>query len=196
MKIIFLDFDGVLNSHNWCKVRSTIIDSHSIFAQYPFYEIDPTAIINLNRIISETGAKVVISSTWRLGRTPEQLMDILKPCGFVGEIIDCTPHMRFHKAYDDSVPRGCEIKGWLSAKGFNRIPWSKQQQLEVIEKAQVKNYVILDDDIDMLYCQKEHFVNTSEFTGLTEECANKCIKILNTSILDLYFKNNDIANET
>ena len=195
MKIIFLDFDGVLNSHNWYKVRSTFVDGHSIQAQYPFYEIDPSAITNLNRIISETGAKVVVSSTWRLGRTPTQLMDILKPCGFVGEIIDCTPHMRFLKGYDDSVPRGCEIKGWLSAKGFSRTPWSKQQQLEVIEKSQVKNYVILDDDIDMLYCQTEHFVNTSEFTGLTEEYAAKCIDILNTSILDLYFKNN-ITNES
>lgn len=91
MKIIFLDFDGVLNSEVWMKSRFDIIDNNDIDSQYPFYEIDPNAIKNLNRIIEETGAKVVVSSTWRHGRTPEELSRILEFHNFKGEIIDTTP---------------------------------------------------------------------------------------------------------
>ena len=68
MKVIFLDFDGVINSHEWYQTRMDRVDMEEIRAQYPFYELDPELIENLNFIISETGAKVVISSSWRTGR--------------------------------------------------------------------------------------------------------------------------------
>ena len=42
-----------------------------------------------------------------------------------------------------------------------------------------KNYVILDDDSDMLYWQRNNFVHTSWKKGLTEEEAEKAITILN-----------------
>lgn len=58
MKIIFLDFDGVLNSENWMVSRFKKFDNDDIATQYPFYEIDPDAVENLNRIIELTPLKL------------------------------------------------------------------------------------------------------------------------------------------
>lgn len=195
MKIIFLDFDGVLNHQNWYKRRIDEVDSEDFSSHYPFYEFDPESISQLNRIIDETKAKVVISSTWRHGRSITELQELLDRVGFIGEVIDKTPRFYTKGKYIDedvqisyTTPRGCEIDWWLKEKGkFQRINWSYERQLEYLEKSLVKNYVILDDDSDMLYAQREHFVKTNVYgSGLDKQTADKAIQILNTSITKLY----------
>lgn len=188
MKIIFLDIDGVLNSQNWYEYRYENIDMKLVSDNYPDYEIDPGAIKQLNRIIAETEAKVVISSTWRHGRTIQELQTLLEKCGFVGEIISITPSLHFNTDVGMSVPRGCEIEKWLKDQGFQRINWSISVQQEYLDKSKVKNYVILDDDGDMQYGQREHFIWTPTKEGLTQEHADKAIAILNQSLMDLYYK--------
>lgn len=42
---------------------------------------------------------------------------------------------------------------------------------------EITNYVILDDDTDMLDEQKEHFVNTDTYKGINDDDVNKAIKI-------------------
>jgi hypothetical protein len=73
---------------------------------------------------------------------------------------------------------------WIIAYVFN-ISIDKQE--EYIEKALVKNYIILDDDCDMLFYQKEHFIKTSQYKGLTESDTKTAINILNSKITDLYY---------
>jgi hypothetical protein len=187
MKIIFLDFDGVINSEKWMVSRRDKYTMDDIHNQYPFYEIDPEAVSRLNRIIEATGAKVVVSSTWRHGRTVEQLTEILKFHGFEGEIIDTTPHFGGAGKSGYTIPRGCEIDHWLEQKGFKKILWSIDRLRKKIEKSEVKNYIILDDDTDMLLEQREHFVNTHWKTGITDEDVEKSIEILNTSLEKLYY---------
>jgi hypothetical protein len=53
-KIIFLDFDGVLNNPGCYEIAS---GSHT--------PPDQSCVDALNRIISETGASIVVSSSWR-----------------------------------------------------------------------------------------------------------------------------------
>ena len=187
MKVIFLDFDGVLNSENWMKSRRDKYSMDDIHNQYPYYEIDPEAVEKLNTIIKATGAKVVVSSTWRLGRTVESLTQILEFQGFKGEIIDMTPHHGSPKDIGYSIPRGCEIDDWLKKKSFKRVNYSIAKQIEKLEKSEIKNFIILDDDTDMLLAQREHFVNTSWRTGLTDEDVEESINILNTPIERLYY---------
>lgn len=160
MKVIFLDFDGVLNSEKWFRTREKSVEIDDIKSQYPYYQIDPNSISLLNQIIQSTEAKVVVSSTWRLGRTVEELQSILNIHGFIGEIIDKTPHFGAPKGFGYTIPRGCEIDWWLKEKNFQRINWSIERQREYIEKSSVKNYIILDDDSDILYNQREHFIKT------------------------------------
>ena len=186
-KIIFLDIDGVLNSNDWYVRRKDHYEMDAVENQYPFYEFDPEAINRLNAIIELTNAKVVVSSSWRHGRSVEELQMILDTVGFVGEVIDKTVHFGGIDGY--TIPRGCEIEHWLEKKGFQRINWSIEKQQMYIDKSQVKNYIILDDDSDMLYTQKEHFIHTSWKSGLTDELMHKSIEILNSTLIDLYYGN-------
>jgi hypothetical protein len=196
MKVIFLDFDGVLNSENWYRRRMDLINEGKYERNYPSSEFDPESIKELNRIISETDAKVVISSTWRIGKRVIDLQNMLNEVGFIGEIIDATPHIS-GKGYVSeeneteisyTTPRGCEIDWWLNRVGkFQRINWSLERQLEYLEKSIIKNYIILDDDSDMLYNQREHYVKCNAYgAGLDKKTADIAIKILNTPISKLY----------
>ena len=50
------------------------------------------------------------------------------------------------------------------------------------EHPEVESYVILGDDADMLLPQKEHFVQTDAVEGITEEDAERAIRILNGEV--------------
>lgn len=56
MKLIFLDIDGVLN-----------YEGYERFTRMGTRFVDPVLIKRLKKIIDRTGAKVVLSSTWRRG---------------------------------------------------------------------------------------------------------------------------------
>ncbi len=71
-----------------------------------FYPHDEIAIQNLNQIVAENEAKVVICSSWRLGRSIKELQAILDSWGAKCEVIDVTPKKM-------SSTRGEEILMWL-----------------------------------------------------------------------------------
>lgn len=56
--------------------------------------------------------------------------------------------------------RGVEIEQWLS------------------EHKDVTNYVILDDDSDMLLSQKKHFIKTHALRGISKRDVKRAINIL------------------
>lgn len=96
MKVIFLDIDGVLNSDEYFdKIKNLDIQGIE-------QEIDIEKIKLLKKAINETGAKVVLSSSWRYTRNGQQLKELLSN----------------YEIYVDSTPfiqnkRGLEIKKWL-----------------------------------------------------------------------------------
>ena len=156
MKVIFLDIDGVLN---------VIPQGHDKFGA-----IFHTHLVeNLKRIIDETGAKIVISSTWRMGNELPGMIDMWKKRNLPGEVVGITPN--FMVKYGTTLCRGKEIDAYLK------------------EHPEVENYVILDDDSDMEEHQLNNFVMTSGNVdhedcidlgyGLTKECTEWAIKILN-----------------
>ena len=163
-KVIFLDIDGVLNTGRWYSKmdRNTPKDKYG-------YAFDPNAVANLKKIIDETGAEIVISSSWKsfgLSELEEMWQDRVLP----GKLIGITPNtvsdeMLLNADLDHmelfSI-RGMEIKEWLSKKG-----------------KYVSHYVIIDDMDNMLQEQKSHFVQTNPEVGITEENAVQAISILN-----------------
>jgi hypothetical protein len=95
MKLIFLDFDGVLVNGESIGRGS----GHRSMA-------DPSCVAALNRLIEETRAVIVVSSMWRVGESVIQLEQKLLEWGVIGEVLDKTPVMW------DTI-RGDEIKAWL-----------------------------------------------------------------------------------
>jgi hypothetical protein len=148
MKIVFLDFDGVLNSFRF-------IDATSMRER-----LDPAAVARLNAILARSGAKVVVSSTWRVRRSVEELRRVLDKVGFEGEVIDKTPVLENHGIGDPFVVRAMEIRAWLDA------------QTQPIE-----SYVVIDDGWieDLAHV----LVKTETDTGLGDEHIDAALDLLN-----------------
>lgn len=163
-KVIFLDIDGVLNTKWWYTQmeRNTPKDKFG-------YAFDPKAVANLKRIVEETGADLVVSSSWKcMGLS--QIEEMWRDRSLPGKIIGITPNSvsdeMLLNADIDSIElfhiRGEEIKQWLTKYG-----------------KQVSNYAIIDDMDNMLSEQQSRFVHTNPEVGITEEDAQKTIEILN-----------------
>ena len=133
------------------------------------YEIDPKCVENLEKILDRTGAKLIITSSWRKNTT-EETIEYFKKEGFpLTQFIEGVT-IRGYKYVKDGlyVPRGIEIDHFLKTNiEFGKILGKDYQ------------YVILDDDRDMLLKQKDNFIHTDTYKGLTSEDAEKAIKILN-----------------
>lgn len=90
---------------------------------------------HLRRIVNHADCDIVVSSTWRIGNTTHNLREILYPWGLYRVIGRTCSNMQ------GAYQRGDEIKAWIDAFGCT-------------------NYLILDDDRDMLQEQNEHFIRT------------------------------------
>ena len=163
-KVLFLDIDGVLNTKYWY----TQMDKTTPKDQYG-YAFDPNAVANLKKIIDETGADIVISSSWKSFGISE-LEDMWQDRGLPGKLIGITPNtvsdeMLLNADLDNmelfSI-RGTEIKEWLTKHGKH-----------------VSHYAIIDDMDNMLTEQRLHFVKTDPEIGITVDDAEKAIMILN-----------------
>ena len=150
LKVIFLDFDGVLNSAKY------LLDCGKCGMA-----IDPTRMVLLRRTVDATGAKIVLSTSWRdywekdlakCNSTGILINDIFSKYGL--QIWDKTPELH--------ARRETEIKSWLDAH------------------PEVKNFVVLDDRLLSADYLNGHFIKTSNyFDGLDETDVQKAIEILN-----------------
>lgn len=150
MKVIFLDIDGVLNCYTTKERINGILF------------VDPRKIAMLKEIVDATGANIVLSSTWRLGRLAQgaarQEFDAL-----VEEMVKFG--LSFY-GYTPSLPcgyRGDEIAEWI---------------IKESEKNTIDRFVILDDDGD-LKPYKSRWIQTTWEKGLNQKHVRRAIKMLN-----------------
>jgi hypothetical protein len=105
-----------------------------------------------------------------------------------GEIIGITPSMRT-KGVD--IPRGMEIKFYLNEMGFTHINWSEEEQQKRMDESGVDNYIIIDDDSDMLYNQRHHFVHVlpspRNYDGFNTHYYEKAKAMLDKSCIELNY---------
>jgi hypothetical protein len=146
LKVIFLDVDGVLNN----DFTTTRTKSGAEF-------VDDYLIERLKKIVDATDATVIMSSSWRYGRTCKahfddfvELIEKLESHGV--HVEDCTPTM-------NTAHKSVEIKQYLQ------------------DHPTIDRFVILDDDEMELY--PEQHVETLNRYGLTDENVAEAIEILN-----------------
>ena len=150
-KIIFLDFDGVLNTEHYQGLLQ--YQGKSWQDEYGAF-FDPNAVKQLKRIIDATGADIVVESSWKyLGL--DAMKELWEVRNLPGTIIDITPSLL-------GKNKGVEIASWLSK-------YAKQDL----------RYVIIDDEYVILDSQLPHFILTNPYEGITEEQANRAISMLN-----------------
>jgi len=133
--IIFLDFDGVLNNARFLMNNTN---------QWPHFLMVEKIDI-LNRILDQTNANIVFSTSWRENFTTIQLIDIMEQAGFKHGIrcIGKTP-ITFE------CNRALEISEYVSANS-------------------VDNYAILDDNANELHGQLKKTVLIDNQTGIMDE---------------------------
>lgn len=159
--ILFLDVDGVLNSHDYID-RGGSLNCRTD-------GIDVEAVKHLQRIVDETNCSLVLSSTWRIIHSLADMRGRLKKAGMRSPIPlrDKTPVL-------DSVwkgsrlliarIRGDEVRKWIEDSGFTGA------------------YVCLDDDAD--FHPDQPLVKTTFQHGLTASHADQCIKLLRLAVTE------------
>lgn len=86
-KFILLDFDGVVTSKTYTM---KCYREHARENIYGMDWFDPECVEALKKIVDETGAKIVVSSSWRDLRI-EQLQRIWAFIPMPGELVETTP---------------------------------------------------------------------------------------------------------
>jgi len=156
MKIVFLDFDGVINSSIFFNKRKLDESLRMSSPEWWAEMIDPEPVALLNQILDQTGAKVVISSTWRFANTWEELQEILEVRGFTGEVIGATKKM-------DAEDRWVKIQMWLDESS-----------------EPVESFVILDD-LETMGDLQHRLVHTHMRYGLKKKHVKAAVRLLNKS---------------
>lgn len=151
MIIIFLDIDGVLNHVDTRYEDIPLRRKNGEKLQVP---VDPDCMTRLNRLIAQTGASIVISSSWRLFVSLEELGSALFCCGLVAGIVGETPNLG-----NGRIDRGTEIAAWLA-----RHPG-------------VASFVILDVCSDMGNL-RSLLIQTDPFVGLDDRDVDRARQLL------------------
>lgn len=165
-KVIFLDIDGVLNSHEWYELyhnsrydKCLNSDGTMLYDR----DIDYRSVLLLNEIYKKVpNVGIVITSTWRFDM--EDTVSRLKNQGLLIPVIGSTEKNNSAGIYG-TCPRGLQIKKWIDDTIY-------------ATNDPLMNYVIFDDDTDMLYDQRDNFIHTNYEIGLTKDDVEKAISIL------------------
>lgn len=150
--IIFLDIDGVLN----CEKDYIVIDQNYSRFAVPKYEdnLNPDLIANLNELIKETGATVVVHSMWRLSLDKDKLNALLRKNGLCVDIKEVT-NIRIENRWDSILDY------------FSRVPFGTKCII-------IDDEVLREDLADTLY---NIMVQTSFEDGFTQEKLEEARKI-------------------
>lgn len=124
--IVFLDFDGVVETIYWEKAKDGTW-SYNVHKDSRTELNNKQAIGWLNELYKKVPYDVVVSSTWRIGMSKAELQWLLTQSGFDPEIkvIGSTPVL-----YQQ---RGLEIQEWIDDHQFEG------------------KFIIIDDDSDMCH---------------------------------------------
>lgn len=180
MKVLFLDIDGVVNTVGGelgIRHCTDMVAKRDDGSEY----FDPACMWYLRDIVTRTGCKIVVSSTWRIGASLEDMKAWFRCEVIKDAIIDKTPSLnsKSHPHLVDSrgrVQRGEEILAWLN------------------EHPEVTRYAVLDDDGDM-DAVRLNFFQTETHDGLKREVAYDVINHLNHEhYLDHYRVNHALNN--
>lgn len=188
MKVIFLDIDGVLNHEEWYSKPEVIAMSKQpgFKGTEKEYHFDPDAWKWVKKLLDETGAKLVISSSWRWYDL-QATLDDFKGTAFdamVPYIVGVTPALlsrcrgeEINRFFDDVARDHTKPISGFSEAWFEMWKAHPLQHLsDTGEK--IDQYVIIDDSCDMTKAQKKHLVQVDSWVGMQEDDYKKAKHIL------------------
>lgn len=176
MKLIFLDFDGVMNSDKYFsspsfKEETKGMSWEEIMLIAHHTHLDRAAILLVNQLVDRasaclaenglnTSVSVIVSSTWRQHYSIDELNEMLVNRGATFTITGATP---VHRSY----------LGWGMA---NAIRGHEIQ--DYLDEIHVPVQFVILDDIDNMEHLSDHLVLTDEGEGITQADIEKALQIL------------------
>lgn len=154
MKIIFLDFDGVIST------------------QRKRYHLDEEKMLLVKEICDKTGAKIVITSSWRR----HTLEDTIKSITLEEEKKGFTPFLMPELVV--GITERIFAFSITNREKHYRVPRGLEIYIYLKNNEDIESYVILDDDSDMLLWQQPYFIKTDTYKGLSEKDVEKAIRLL------------------
>ena len=170
MKILFLDIDGVLNSLEWCQAGNGFGHPPRLRERCTkeLLRWCPAMVKRLRRIVEETGAHIVVSSSWR-GYGAHAVRKWRAMFAVYGwrnaPVIGETPDLALRSKGGIYVAhiRGDEVQAWID------------EHPHVVEQ-----FLCLDDDKD--FHPHQPLKQTSMEYGLTHQDACECIRMLGSQV--------------
>lgn len=157
MKILFLDFDGVMDSESYIQILKK--QGKPLKDKYGTI-FDPICVKNLKHITDQTGASIVVTSLWKRIMSYGDIVELWGYRELPGFVAGVTPNL------GKSLNRGDEIDAWL-----------EECRTDI-------QYVIIDDLRAKFF--KEHqlprLLKVDPIGGLDEDTAERAIEILNSDI--------------
>lgn len=167
MKVIFLDIDGVLNSERLMDRRLSEGIEYDCDEEL-YHNIDEIEVERLANFCEEYNVKIVLSSSWRCWNLEDTIEDLSHPRykyihPIIKYIVGVTPRLYVEKPNGvlDHLDRGCEIQKYLDMHN------------------DIEEYIIIDDDSDMLEEQMNNFLQTDFSIGLQKSDYVEIKRILN-----------------
>ena len=154
VKILFLDFDGVLVTDKHLEILAA--NDISLRDCYGA-KFDPECVELLKQIIDKTNARIVVASTWKMELGLDGIRRMWQERHLPGVIIGVTPDI-------DPIHRGEEIAAWLDAYG------------------EACRYAIIDDAPFIGFFRDEqtpHLFQVDERIGIDEHTAKAVAEYLN-----------------
>ena len=152
MKIVFLDFDGVLNSSSWAMVNNWNLGRAD-----QAWELDPRCVHLLRTLVETTDAYIVVTSTWRQWSPSHMQHWFAYYDWYDAPVIGRT---LYPLPVENISSRGKLIQRWLDNTEYS-----------------IESYVILDDEFDGMTGMP--FVQTDfSGAGLTYNHIDKAAEIL------------------
>lgn len=168
-KVIFLDFDGVLNTRRY--INSLKAEGKKCSDEFGFL-FDPVAVENLRTIVDAVpDARIVIISTWNIeGLT--RMKELWYRRNLPGKIYDITLcYVPDFRELDLDNPDSIDL---LAGKGKDIQQWIK------INACEGCTYVIVDDDDRLLPEQLPRLVRPDSNVGLSADDAARAVQLLAT----------------
>lgn len=147
---IFLDVDGVLNNQTYTIHQAILNNTRYFCSSVPFDDRSLQALKYLVNNINKD-VNIIISSTWRLDDTDMSILSArLKEYGL--RVQD--------KTSNKVLTRGEEIDYYCKEHNIS------------------DNYLIIDDDTDMLKHQLNNFIHCNSLIGFTALDAENALKLI------------------
>lgn len=136
-----MDIDGVLRTHNSDLEWSLRLDVPIPFNVYE-RRFDENAVSLINETVGYTRAKIVVTSTWRIKHSLEELKKIFIANGITAEVLGTT---------EIGTNRGEEIESYINDN-------------------EIENYVVVDDQVNdiLRYIPEERVIKVDPLVGFVQ----------------------------